>query len=387
MNSNENIVLNAAELIAQSDSMKALSEEYEAMFTQVTSVLNQMNDGWSENLANNFTGKIATAQKGFSKIIEMLQCGQSVAKEAATSFEDINAVMARQISGAFSGLFENIDLGSISDIVRTGINPDMIKDAWNKIGGWDAYKESLNIITDNKFYEGLAKLEKDLFGTTHLSEADSIIDLGQNLFDGKIFNSDNIEALSHIVDFDKLGEYIGLDGTHVGIIVDGAKKIFGDGENIETIQDYVIDYCYSMEDMRDAFNNGNYLEAGIGTVLYSFENSTRVIGDVITDSIGGTVDKVLEFTGLDESVPWSDIKNGLEEYTGVDFDIVIPAITDGISQGYSDMIDASVKGWGIIEDGLQYVGSEISDAISTGLSGVGNAFEDAGSAIAGWFGF
>ena len=37
MNSNENIVLNAAELIAQSDSMKALSEEYEAMLASVNS--------------------------------------------------------------------------------------------------------------------------------------------------------------------------------------------------------------------------------------------------------------------------------------------------------------------------------------------------------------
>ena len=110
MSGNEKIVLNAAELMTQSESMKTLKDEYDAMFTKVTSILNEMNDGWSENLANNFVGKISTAQKGFSKIVEMLMCGQTVAKEAATSFEDVNAVMARQISGAFSGLFENIDL-------------------------------------------------------------------------------------------------------------------------------------------------------------------------------------------------------------------------------------------------------------------------------------
>ena len=63
-----------------------------------------------------------------------------------------------------------------------------------------------------------------------------------------------------------------------------------------------------------------------------------------------------------------------------DFDIVIPAVTDGISQGYSDMVDAVVEGWGHIEDGLQYVGGAVA-------SGVGDLFEDASSAIAGWLGF
>lgn len=380
MSGNENIVLNASELIAQSQSMKTLKEEYDTMFNQVVSILNEMNEGWSENLSNNFSGKITTAQKGFAKIIEMLDCGETVAKEAATSFEDVNAVMARQISGAFSSLFENVDFSSISQFIGTNISLDAIKDAWENMGGWDAYKESLSYITDGKFYQGLAELEGQIFGTSYLSEADSILDLGKNFIDGKILNAENVEALKNLVNLDSLGELVGLDSTHLGIIFDGAKKIFGDGENIETLQDYVIDYAYSMEDMQAAFNEGNILEAGIGTVLYSLENSTRVIADVVTDNVSGAVNTILDITGLDESVPWSDIKDTVENAVGVDFDIVIPAITDGFSQGYSDIIDASVEGWGHIEDGLQYLGEQV-------VSGVSDVFSDAGSAIADWFGF
>ena len=79
--SDTNILLSFEELIAQSQSMKTLKDEYDAMFTQVVSILNEMNEGWSDNLANNFAGKITTAQKGFSKIVEMLECGENVAKE------------------------------------------------------------------------------------------------------------------------------------------------------------------------------------------------------------------------------------------------------------------------------------------------------------------
>ena len=241
MSGNEKIVLNAAELMTQSESMKTLKDEYDAMFTKVTSILNEMNDGWSENLSNNFVGKISTAQKGFAKIVEMLECGQNVAKEAATSFEDVNAVMARQISGAFSGLFENIDLGSLSGVIGTGISLDLVKEAWTKAGGWESYKDALSYITDGGIYQSLSKWEKEIFGTSHLSEADSILDLGKNLIDGKIFNSENIGALSNLIGLDKIGEFFGVTGPYAGVIVEGAQKIFGDGENIDTIQDYVID--------------------------------------------------------------------------------------------------------------------------------------------------
>ena len=90
--SNQKIVLDAAELLSQSESLKSLGDEYDAMFTKVTSILNEMNDGWSENLSNNFVGKISTAQKGFAKIVEMLECGQNVAKEICKHVDSYSAL-------------------------------------------------------------------------------------------------------------------------------------------------------------------------------------------------------------------------------------------------------------------------------------------------------
>ena len=102
MSGSEHIELDVSTLLAQSGSMKTLKEDYSAMFSKVVSILGEMNNGWSENLSNNFSGKITTAQKGFAKIVEMLECGENTAKEAATSFEDINNIMARQMSGTFA---------------------------------------------------------------------------------------------------------------------------------------------------------------------------------------------------------------------------------------------------------------------------------------------
>lgn len=112
MSSNEKIVIDAQELLSQSESLRQLANDYEALFTKTTSIFHEMNDGWSENLANNFIGKISVAQKSFSKIVEMLGVGESVAKETATSFEDVNAVMARtiaNIAGSLGNIFDNTE--------------------------------------------------------------------------------------------------------------------------------------------------------------------------------------------------------------------------------------------------------------------------------------
>ncbi len=382
MSNQGNIKILTADLVAQANTMKTLKEDYNALFGQVVSILNEMNDGWSENLSNNFSTKITTAQKGFAKIVEMLESGETVAKEASTGFTEINAAMAKQIANGpiaelFTAISSNLGNLSLNDMIGTGINLDTLTEKWKNSGFWNDYKDALNYLTEGDLYQGLAELEGKIFGTSHLSQSDSILDLAQNLIDGKLFNSENIDALTNIINLDKLGEQLGfIDGPHLKIIAEGTKKIFGDGENIESLQDYVIDYCYSMDDMKAAFRDGNYLEATTGTILYSLENSTRVIGDVILDGVTGTVNGVLDITGLDESVPWGDIKNSLEGYTGVDFDIVMPAITDGISQGYSDFVDAAVQGAGYIED-----------AIGEGLEYVGDGLADIGSSIAGFFGF
>lgn len=74
-----------SELLAQSAELSALQSEFDTLFSKTTSALNGMNESWSENLARNFSGKITTAQKSFSSILNMLTNGAAAAKLGATS--------------------------------------------------------------------------------------------------------------------------------------------------------------------------------------------------------------------------------------------------------------------------------------------------------------
>ena len=80
------ILLTPEILIAQSAQMQTLGSEFESLFSQVTTVLNGMNDSWSENIATNFVSKILLAQQSFSSIVNMLENGSNAARIGAMSF-------------------------------------------------------------------------------------------------------------------------------------------------------------------------------------------------------------------------------------------------------------------------------------------------------------
>lgn len=82
------ILLTPELLMTQSAEMQSLQTEYEALFAQVNNALNGMNDSWSANIASNFVGKIALAQKSFSSIVNMMQNGSAAAKMGAMTFAD-----------------------------------------------------------------------------------------------------------------------------------------------------------------------------------------------------------------------------------------------------------------------------------------------------------
>lgn len=93
------IKLDSVELKNQASEMTALSSEYEHLFSGVNSILNDVNNNWSPNLANNFSGKIANAQKGFSNVVEMLKFGADAANSSAESFSNIDMEISRLMGG------------------------------------------------------------------------------------------------------------------------------------------------------------------------------------------------------------------------------------------------------------------------------------------------
>jgi len=88
------IQLTPEELIAQSERMMGLKEQYNTLFQDINGILNTINTSWSENLSNNFSGKLSSAQKSFEKITDLLQIGSDTARNSASGFQSIDQVLA-----------------------------------------------------------------------------------------------------------------------------------------------------------------------------------------------------------------------------------------------------------------------------------------------------
>lgn len=104
------IQLTPQELLVQSQEMLSLCKDFEASFKKNESILNMVNQNWSSNLANNFLGKISSAQKANSNILEMLAKGASLAETSANTYENVDSLLQKNITGT-------IDLkGSVSKL-------------------------------------------------------------------------------------------------------------------------------------------------------------------------------------------------------------------------------------------------------------------------------
>lgn len=91
------IKLEPSLLLAQAGEMERLGAEYEDLFRQVTAAMERANTNWSPNLAHNFSGKIASAQRGFSGVVDMLGYGAGAARMSAQQFVSIDSQIARYI--------------------------------------------------------------------------------------------------------------------------------------------------------------------------------------------------------------------------------------------------------------------------------------------------
>lgn len=135
-----NIKLTPEELLAQSTEMASIQSEFESLFSQVTSSLNNLNGSWSEALAGNFSGKISAAQKSFSAVAEMMANGATAARVSANTFSEPGAVLSLICGGGESGSFSGSSdfLSWIAENAQTsGMNSDLMIGAISKMTGVD----------------------------------------------------------------------------------------------------------------------------------------------------------------------------------------------------------------------------------------------------------
>lgn len=299
------IELTPSELLSQSNELSSLAERYESLFSNVSSVLNNVNTGWSEILSNNFEGKILSAQKRFSGIVNALNQGANVANTSATSFENVDSLLAKNIleGGTVVGA------AAASVVVGEKSAEEAIIEALNEYlqmqeGQYEKAQEVADFI--RKYYDMLPDEIKEQLDTGDL---EFVLDLFEQDFD---------DWMSLDVD-PAIVEKIALLCGQEDIYAKGLAKIYdmvvhpqGRWGEIRTTCDSLVDEATRLG------NQGNYLEAiktfgeacaiGCFGVLYGpFEVLSEVTADIaegiyspimkvmdcVTDIIPGNIDDLI----------------------------------------------------------------------------------------------
>lgn len=125
------ILLTPTELKDQALEMSSLMEGYESLFRSVTNILNDTNNHWSANLSHNFAGKITSAQKGFSTVVDMLQYGATAANSSAETFEGIDVLLSKNITRTDN--FHNSQVMAMNNRVIVEENYDMVQETMEDI--------------------------------------------------------------------------------------------------------------------------------------------------------------------------------------------------------------------------------------------------------------
>lgn len=86
-------------LLQQSQQMLQLKMSYEDLMEKLLADITGINGSWSRLLANNFSAKIADAQKSFSGVADMLQNGASAAAMAAETLSQGDMTLAAKLVG------------------------------------------------------------------------------------------------------------------------------------------------------------------------------------------------------------------------------------------------------------------------------------------------
>lgn len=107
------IKITPEQLMAQSSKLANVQRSFEEVFTKLSSILESMNSQWSSVIAHNFTGKMQSAQKVCSNIVEMFGNGANSAKMSALILADDGNV---NMDGNLQTLMEYAEKGAFKDI-------------------------------------------------------------------------------------------------------------------------------------------------------------------------------------------------------------------------------------------------------------------------------
>ncbi len=368
---NSTIKLSAEMLQAQSDQMKQLQSQYEDMFKQMENILQEMNAGWSENLSCHFVEKIALAQKGFTKMSELLQGGSEAARQAALGFTELNDALASQLSSILGlsdrdieGLKENwaaaiTDSGILDELIPEGASAD-------------------DIITI------LSEAEEGAFGTEYIAEAKDLLEALDGISSGEI-SGDTIGTLADLFGgYDTILGNLGFSSGLSGMIVDkGTGLIFGDGKSIDSVSPAMVDYYDDMQEVNEMLQEGDLVNGLLSGFVRTIEGGTKITVEALGE-IGGDIQDqmtdhpffqgIVDLTGLDDSTVFEDINQQLIDSTGIDFSDFPQEFGKEMYDVFSERVDATVEGIPVV---TEYIGEQLErfgSGIIDGFASLKNYF-------------
>ena len=281
--------------------LSSLQEEYESLFSSVSSDLNRMNGNWSSLLANNFSGKINSAQKSFSNVVSMLEAGAKAATESANTMQSVDQALAKmslgdgnvgvkkKSSGASSptgvvtkkkssskkkGLFDDI-CKSVGPAVKKAkkkvksVIKDAVKEVKDKVEelrkSYDekgaVYEVVQGISIGLKVVKGVGKMAAGIAGLVAavpsggLTGPVAVLSIISGAND--IFNGLTDAALIHEGMYNEVGKHNFMKDTLASNAGDFTEAAFGNrevGENIGKGVYYSVDFVTSMAELDAALN-------------------------------------------------------------------------------------------------------------------------------------
>lgn len=283
-------------LLQQSQQMQQLKLSYEALMEKMLADITGINGSWSQLLANNFTAKIADAQKSFSGVADMLQNGADAAAMAATTLNQGDVTLAAKLVGnvvnptfaegyareeALSNyqqaqethqrLKERIDAarGEMSASQRAWF--DLIVDkVWKAVGGDTGKALKLSIKVVDKIMEG------DYLGALKILGKEGYKDIAKEY----------ITAAGFVLNKNQQAAYINYGLNVIKNTVSGAKEVILEGPSLENFGK--IAWNLTAQPILDTAGDYIYKAVNLvpGVSEYYESRGAKDIGDMASIALG-----------------------------------------------------------------------------------------------------
>lgn len=375
------IQLTPAELLAQSQEMLSLQKEFESLFGQTNTLLTQVNQNWSANLANNFAGKLTSAQKGFANVIALLEQGGNMAATSAKTFESMDSLLSKVMNGdAFvSGIGGGIaGVGNtISNVVggRGGIGigiaaagggvANVLKDVdWGKIGStisdfgeyalnqlksdWNQAGQSLEWLGDkySQLPEGVRDKIEDVLGS-HLTTS---IGITYDIITGDVTWDTAYDFIDEV-----------FEGNVYGSAIIGTLKEVFEGDIAQRSSECT-------QKTVEEWMQGNII-AGTSVAIGDFIDSVGITSLDVLGSIGVDLVSGLPGVGL------------LEDAIGIDISESWNDLMDSAHEGFRDFADNAADAIADFEEGAREVISDAADVVEDVVDAAWEGAKNAGKAM------